>query len=710
MADTRRYDPTPSLLRYPLPTPDRPQNKRARLSADQENESIERRILAGTYSSLDELIEDVNRARDSLLTDKPHVNGDAGSPSIDAHVRNQINLICDTIAKVREKTKRYSQMEENARDSTTRNGTPFVSAQDAGQVLSLRSQTEKGPQQLFSGLPKKSIKDGKIAEVDGRKLPNGFELTDLVTLDAEVLKTTNKDKRTFGEVFKPHRNSKTLEFPRASRSVSRSANLSFQPVDEILAPKPASHKHDYRYSSLPAGLWQRNSDDPQRRKREQGMALNAKEQEAEALFHAVYGSFAPTSDNTNAVISEDERNQLWWSKYGSEKMSSIVQSQYPDPEADTGHASAGTDEFADVVANFEPPQSEIPAREKAENLDTDDVLEGVSELLETLSSQQRIRNLRTAPTEPLLEETSTFEMLKTQLTLLVATFPPFAVARLNGDHLRELNISTEVLVASSDYRGTGQPDEYTIRKARAAQSAVTATARTTSATPQVRTGSYVGATPYNQAARGYNANVTVPQSVTAYSARPAAPTVYQTPRPQATVSRPSYTAQAYGQGTAGFASTPTISQFQRPIQNGYSYGTGTPSTATHPQRPSQPGYQQRAQDNVLYGRSTSPPNPALNGQTATPAGYSQRQYPSQSAQAAGVSPAERYGTADQRAMIERLKTTQQYQAQRQGSNTSHPSTPGAAHTGYNGTNERTGTPAAADGAQTQATDIGPGAA
>merc|ERR1712169_10386 len=68
-------------------------------------------------------------------------------------------------------------------------------------------------------------------------------------------------------------------------------------------------------------------------------------------------------------------------------------------------------------------------------------------------------------------------MLRDQLKILISSLPPFAVAKLDGDQLEELNISTKLLVEPPDYQGTGQVDDYTWRLQMARQ-ATSAPART----------------------------------------------------------------------------------------------------------------------------------------------------------------------------------------------------------------------------------------
>ena len=111
-----------------------------------------------------------------------------------------------------------------------------------------------------------------------------------------------------------------------------------------------------------------------------------------------------------------------------------------------------------------------------EDKEVDEILEEISELLETLNSYQRIRNLSlnplprsgstssvADPAKPSEAEVATYNTLKAQLTLMIAMLPPYAVAKLNSDQLAELNISTKIQVLTDNYKGVMEEDEAAAR-------------------------------------------------------------------------------------------------------------------------------------------------------------------------------------------------------------------------------------------------------
>jgi len=572
---------------------------------------------------------------------------------------------------------------------------------ETGQVLTLRSQTEKGAQQLFSGLQIHREGTGdRLTVIDGRKLPNGFDLADPATMDVAALTQAGEKKRVFGDVFRMHRNLKQLELPRTSRSAARENILEFtsEPgLDRLAAP----NKQDYKFTSLPTGSWLSYNhagsslDLDWKRMPRSGTtditatlhanhALDAEQQKGAALFKAAYSSFAPTSDNSTALIPESDRSQKWWRKYGQYRMSLVFKSPYPedvlngDAVPDSGRPAAREEDFDDIVANYEPVDDDPYAEtDKTDDKDLDAMLTEISELMETLNSYQAMRSLEprtsTSPSQPSTAEIDTFELLRSQLILLIDSLPPFAVAKLDGDQLQALNVSTRLLLDVPDYAGTSQVDDFTLQRLRAAQAATSAAGRTGPTLSQVRPNYQPApvnpAAAYNAQARPYNAAV---PATAAYGMRAA--TNYPTPRPPAPVPRPAYPQQPYPHGGGGaYSSQPSVQPFQRPVQNGYSYGS-TPSHTPYAPRAGQPGFQPRTQESAMaYPRSASPPKPIVNGQAPTT--YPSRQY----SQSPFTPTPPTNASTDQRANVERMKYP------RQESGTPGPPPPsGAAYGRYDG--------------------------
>ena len=525
------------------------------------------------------------------------------------------------------------------------------------QFLFLWSTVNGATQVLFSGLQNQSqvekVKsDGLLGDVDSA-LPKGFELGDFSTLGGEEGDSRKQEKRTFEKVFTTLRRLKTLDLPHQAKDVVRGNTLDFIPYSSRIENLPVN-KHDYKYARLPTGSWlsYRQSSQTPRLAHQTSIgadfkaALTAnnvrqgKDINEEELFSSVYSSFAPNSDNAYSLVANEDWNRQWWSHHGEQKLNRLFRPINEGLSVESGGPES-SDEFADMVANFEPQDTAEVNESLSTDKEIDALLEEVSDMIETLSSYQRNRSLDIVASgkvqKPDKPEFDTFEMLRNQLTILIASLPPFAVAKLNGDQLEELNISTRLVVEVPDYPGSGQPDDYLLRREKVAQQATQAASRPT-ATPHPVRPNYssvqANTASYNSQLRKYNS---VPAAA-AYGMRAAQS--YNTP----TTARPTYsqtpTFQAPTTNPAYSANRPTIQQFQRPtIQNSYgSYGSSTPLQPSQQQsqtqtpgtlRPTQAGYQQRAQDAALLARSASPQNPQslVNG-----AGQQYTQRPPQQSQ------------------------------------------------------------------------------
>lgn len=636
--------PVSTLLNHSLPSDDdhAPESKRLRRSSvSPEYDTIEKRISSDFYTSIDQLRHDVARLRDALPNERPDrlPNGDSQRSS------SPMTLFeaADKVAKVLSL--------DDIQDPPPHS--PSESTHHPGQVITLRSQTEKGTQQLYSGLQIQDKVKGATAAVDGRRLPNGFDLTDPATMDTSMLAPT-RDRRLFGDIFRPHRNVKQLEMPRSSRTTFRSNIVGFskEPNPDKMT---TTNRHDYKSQQLPVSSWLNyNTSDQQSSRKLRGksfaqgdlraalmandVAANEDEDES-ALFRRAFSSFAPTTDTAKAVVSDRDRDRQWWSKYGSKKLHNIFQSQTVDVGShdEDGETEEVDDDFANVVSNFQSAEEEeAPSLDKDDPESVDEVLAEVSELLETVHSYQHIRSLDTRPStsgsKPSSAESDSYELLRSQLSILVASLPPFAVAKLDGNKLLDLNISAHILVDTIDYRGTAQPDEYTLSRYRATQPAATVP-RPQQPAAQPRPAYQTPTLPR------YNTN----NNLQAYAQNLgiAAARYGQTP---STLQRPYQTPYQQPQPGSTY-SQPTVQQFQRPgpgptpAANGYGSYSGSNPIATAPTTttalgganpPSQPAYQQHAQSKGAYplaanthatmaARSASPTKPpALNGQTQVP--------------------------------------------------------------------------------------------
>jgi hypothetical protein len=368
----------------------------------------------------------------------------------------------------------------------------------------------------------------------------------------------------------------------------------------------------------------------------------------EALFRSAYSSFAPSFDDGAAIVPSSTKGRLWWQRFGEKLFqdsfgatsSSVTSTEATSTQpSDEPHGEEGKDEeelFREAVEAFVPedaiidPQLTDPklVAENSEDIEVDKILQDISELLETLNSYRRIRNLSTTsksrqasvpngeiPTAssastPSSAEFDTYSLLKAQLSLLIGMLPPYAVAKLNSDQLADLNISAKLLVELPDYKGVLEEDEITTKAKAAAASAVRPVQTPSHGYPrqsypvqntQPRHNSQVSHQYYQPQtpARPSSAAMQRPPATAPpqYAARPPSSA---SPRPVGT----GFNQQVYGQHTPRpqqpYGQTNPSQYFQQ-NSHGYAQPQQNPQNR-HYQQPSQPAYQQRAQQAVTnYG-------------------------------------------------------------------------------------------------------------
>lgn len=697
------------------------------------------------YKSVEELLKDVKYAATELLQHgqvlAEQVNGEVRPKGhIDGKAREQIiqitSILNDQMKKFRNgaESRQEEQLEASGMDLDNGN-----MEESTGHVLTLRTYTDRGPRQVYSGL-----QADPTIPIDSKSLPNGFEVID--SAPVSLRREPNVLPRTFGTVFRPHRNSKPLEAPKPTRAQSHLSELNFvSDLDNLFNRITSAYKQDYSFARVPAGEWLRYAGDEKHLRKPQEIPhsgqddlLGSDRTEAGSLFRATYSSFAPSYDNSAAIIPESLRNELWWNKKGRRRFESIFSYENLEEKNREHYLSDSGLDFSNLASDLvSMDESDAEEYRDSDPTTVDEILADVSQLIETLASYQRIRhledtNLRSNFTEPSQPEFETYELLKTQLAVIVGSLPPFMVAKLNGDQLGQLNIKSQIVLKNDDYVGSGETDGYYIRpRGDAASITASAMARPNASTPApVRPGAFtpqpaIAAANYNARARVYNATPATSVAATYGSSVPnAAP--YQTPRPPSTTPRPHY--QPYQQ-----SSTPayTTQQFQRSTSDVYGNYVST-NTPSYIQRPSQPDYQKRAQErdtamaalarstspqhpthgsyhlgnpNVgVYARSTSPQKPLVNGQAynQAPSGsqmpQTQTGYAQQLQMPSSLRPPTTYGTQAnamiyaspaQREKMEHLRDSQQAHIhsqpqQTQGSSTPQPppSTPISGAGGY----------------------------
>lgn len=535
------------------------------------------------------------------------------------------------------------------------------------------------PKQLFSSLQKPAKVSLSSSQSESEKcvevktplredgLPNGITATKISPYNPEA--RSKEPKRTFGEVFAPRSTLPQLEPPRRARSSSRNALSSWIDAFDAVTNLRAfpGERTNYCLASLPSGQWLQYGgvtsspsfwERRQKSSRQSGEGDAAQGPEETFLLsdddpsalQGVYSSFAPSFDSSGAVVQADSKDLVWWGKQGVRRLNtllSIAQHDEPDSEATAQPGNIGEldeDTLEEMVSAFKPEDfadnvADVSKTDEVDNgsKELDETLREISDLLETLATYQRVRNLELPaaggksgeskeespdegdPRNPSAAERGIYETLKTSLAAMISNLPPHAVAKLDGDQMAELNISRKILVDNPDYQGTMEKDDFTLQQERAAAIGPSAGANRTS-TP--RSAGY-NQRIYHPGARMQQAqgSFQTPQSYYggrqssmsgAYSTGHHPP--YAGARPPTTPSQrtnypPGYpAAPQYSQGN-------TAPQFQRPTPNGYN-SYSAQQGAPHAQASPSPYTPRPTTYNAPYGagRSASPQKPYGNFQ------------------------------------------------------------------------------------------------
>lgn len=566
------------------------------------------------------------------------------------------------------------------------------------------------PKQLFSSLqqpfttePRTLSKPDSLRE---EALPNGISTSKVIPVHSIGSSEEKKKVPTLGELFPPPSNLQVLNPPRQSRiTASRSTSVNWVQIPEPI-PSSNTHRRTYPLQPLATGQWLSYDAVPssiqhtysEEKRKERSRALSGGERQlppkpkgtvaahsaakSDALFCGAYtSSFAPVRDSTGSIVPDHSKHSIWWKQNGERRHRELMQTPYQKDTNDnlrrldkTPHlVDFHEDDIPRIVDSWTPTELppellETKARQAPQSKsDLDSLIGEISELLETLHSYQRTRNLSStnstlasanpdlsalcgSPASPSAVERDVHSMLQSQLALIISTLPPYAVSKLNGERLGLLNASTKIPVEGKNYVGSVEEEELPV-KARAlnASSAVGYPSRPTNVNPAIpaRINGYTHTpnTPPTQAVpRAVGgvvpraANTSTPQLPNQqYSSRPASSNHFftgtahssyppQRPAPMTADRFQHPKPPQYGQRAAPSPHTPLPNGYRaHASQNGPSHGqqyTGTPQgiqtpatmdAASKAQRPSQPGYQQKAMNAVGYpfgsrtaGREASP--------------------------------------------------------------------------------------------------------
>ncbi|EXA39250.1 hypothetical protein FOVG_10864 [Fusarium oxysporum f. sp. pisi HDV247] len=523
------YDIGPSILKRPLPesSDDEQDEHRAKRQKSTDLTTISEKAAANAYEDLDQVANDLVSALQAALKDIKTKPADDEKQATNEELRAQISDFKEKALQLLRREKAYPK---TSADPLAVEAKLPPSPQKGELVLSLVAYAPQ-ERRLFSSLP---ISDE--AKLRDMPLPQGMSLT-------HVMPTTPHERtQTLGDLFSSPKNLPPLQPPKQPKTQAKGNVLDFYRPE--LTDTSKFRNASYFTTKLTAGCYldysnATPSSQTITKQRERAQSLAGKRpsttelelHEMESLFRGAFSSFAPCKDDSGAVVPSSVAGRMWWQRSGHRSFQNMIEVEYyggadSDEKAEKDEAM-DIDEKAIQEAIDSWDESVVdPSLEEAlgtkradEEKEVDEILEEVSDMIETLSSYQRIRNLNlpnsqnrsssdpvngdmlaTPGPTPSEGEQATYEMLKAQLTLIIKTLPPYAVAKLNGDQLEDLLISTKVQVQTDKYKGVMEEDEAGVQaRLRAQQQAAQANARPPpQRTPSVSGVSYGHHTPQTQ--------------------------------------------------------------------------------------------------------------------------------------------------------------------------------------------------------------------
>jgi hypothetical protein len=611
------------------------------------SKTIATKLNNAEYASLVQLREDVARVGRKWIasiqfkeSDDPTV---PARPTIDDLKRiNHIRSVEAKIRQVVEQEIQYAALREGRKSSTT--GTERLvgdgSVSNGTSAILTLFGNAPTPRQLFSSAQITASDNAIKSElpVEELNLPPGISATKVLSGPVEETK-----KRTFGEAFAPPLALTTLPLPKAlKRPAARDNTI----VWEFKDPVQRNKKGGYTVQSLSTSTWLSygsegagvDAKSPRERRKQRDRALSGGEaistatsnaallealaKEEKALFARAYSSFAPSCDNSKALVAEETKDMVWWQNVGNQRYSNSAFAL--DPALEGVFIESGSEETGEVLTIEQQPEAFTRIIEELEEYeqdlsnatplksrtDVDQVLGEISELISTLASHRRIRSAiiptpsslprapiispspavaaATKPDVPSESEIETYLRLQRELSYLILKLPPYIVAKIDGDQLAELGISGVIPFETRDIRGTMEEDQV-FRQAKLAAMSAATNGTTASTRPSSSTSQHYSTTAQHTPAIGQAANTRYGQQVHSRTPSAAAPQYARTP---------SGGNQSY--------STPTNARrlpgWQQPQQ---------PSTGQNPSGPVRPG------------AGITNPNYA-NGQIQQPSYYQQR--------------------------------------------------------------------------------------
>ncbi|KAL9131700.1 MAG: hypothetical protein Q9217_000441 [Psora testacea] len=553
-----RHDTTPSTLDRSITSSS---NKRIKPSEPTAQASITKLIHDQAYTAIEGLVTDVGTATDEILKDL-HQKIEDGSLSVRAVEQETLrasslkkrldNLVMiEMMQRPRMLRLRASDVEEMHQDSDEK--VPTANMDDNSRVVLTLCGGERSAKQLFSSLAKP---DTRNADLGQQALPNGITTSSVVPVHS--LEEEKEKGPTIGSTFAPPPGIRPLNAPKqGSKHTSTRGSLVnwHNPTEATITSKDASPRDTYNKQPLSSGQWltynvvpsseQLTSPGSKRRHRDRALstgepqsaiteetsAAHAQAKE-DALFRSVYSSFAPDHDDFGATVTAEQKNRIWWTRYGEPQYKDLLGMKDEVLYGGSGNGEEDASALPEIdetlveeaISNWEP--QDVPAgMTRDENVsqgpkEADDMLQEISELLEILDSHQRVRNLSQPtnsralqgqkeqlssmpgdPTTPSMAELDVYESLKSQLVEVIGRLPPYMLARLDDDKLGAFRLSRKIQIPGKDQKGTLEEDDLSIKAKGAVRPAVSNTAYSSYGGSSALGSGYPSTTPAQQYAQ-----------------------------------------------------------------------------------------------------------------------------------------------------------------------------------------------------------------
>ena len=326
---------------------------------------------------------------------------------------------------------------------------------------------------------------------------------------------------TLGEAFPQPRGMTPLSPPKPAQSGSAAVGLKWGGDIGIGGVRLENPMNDRREA---CGEWlrYRNHPPPNHPKARRELVRLGIGLPADVV--AAYSSFAPTRDDSGCKVPAFTRNRVWWHRVGRKSFRKSLRRQFleaPDIDDvlaehddakvdDAGQITRPTEEAEEEEQDLEEvfrkaidewgPDENIPidsrllngsndagmqeVADQENDLDPEKILPEISNLLQSLRSQQYIR-LSTVPpvppskagsgaspvlgtpSTPSEEELTLYNAIKDRLALLISRLPPHLVATIDGDPDGDLNVSSKVPILEGGtpvFKGTLPSDDAHLPK------------------------------------------------------------------------------------------------------------------------------------------------------------------------------------------------------------------------------------------------------